>query len=129
MKCGTIETIIQDYKDGVYDFTDNGKCIGCGQCCSRFLPASKREIDTIRRYITKHNIGKQEHGLNVFSKPAYDLTCPFLNTTKKNKKCAIYEVRPFICRDFICCKGKIPDKKLMADNRTIVDFTEEFFGG
>ena len=129
MKCGDFETIIQDFSNGVYDFTDNGKCIQCGNCCSRLLPVTKKEIKEIRRYITKHKIGKQNHGLNVFANPTIDCTCPFLDTSKMGEKCAIYAVRPLICRDFVCSKGKIPDIKFSSGHYGIVDFTEEFFNG
>ena len=48
---GTLEETIREMKNGVYDFTDNGKCTSCGQCCSAILPLSKKEIKEILRYI------------------------------------------------------------------------------
>ena len=37
----------------VIDFTDNGKCRDCGNCCGNFLPLTDAERATIRRYIKK----------------------------------------------------------------------------
>lgn len=118
---------LEDFKQG-YDFTNNGKCSGCGACCSRFLPVSQKEINQIHRYIEKHGIKQQEHGTAVLKPPFFDGNCPFLDETKKEKKCAIYDVRPLICRDYLCTKDKVPDRELYSDKRKICDFTEEFFG-
>lgn len=31
---GTLQQAYEDMEHGVYDFTKNGKCSDCGQCCS-----------------------------------------------------------------------------------------------
>lgn len=38
MKISDMEQVRRDMEHGVYDFTDNGKCTGCGKCCSNVLP-------------------------------------------------------------------------------------------
>jgi len=48
---GTLQQAFEDMERGVYDFTKDGKCSGCGQCCSSILPLSSSEIKEIRRYI------------------------------------------------------------------------------
>lgn len=101
---GTLEDIRRDMEHGVYDFTKDGKCSGCGQCCSNMLPMSEKEAEDIRRYIKKHNIKEQKHSYPapLAHPPEMDLTCPFLDESKEKDKCLIYEKRPEICRVFIC---------------------------
>lgn len=77
-------------------FTANGKCSNCGKCCSNCLPLSEAEIKRIKAYIKKHGIKEQRH--NFAS--GVDMTCPFRD--ERNKKCLIYEIRPAICREFMC---------------------------
>ena len=98
---GTLQIMIDDMRRGVYDFTSDGKCSQCGQCCGDILPLSQKEIDQIRRYIRKHNIAEEVHRPPTVN-PVNDYTCPFRN--EMLKKCNIYEIRPMICRDFICNK-------------------------
>ena len=112
---GNIEEMLKDYEHGLYDFTKNGKCSECGGCCSDLLPMTTKEINTIRRYIEKHHIQKQLHGTNVLAKPTYDCQCPFLDLTKSKEKCLIYEVRPQICREFVCNNWTFKDKVRVAN--------------
>lgn len=83
----------------VYDFTCNGKCSGCGQCCGDILHLSQSEIRRIDLYLKEHKIEKTERIALV----DYDNTCPFRDN--KNKKCKIYSVRPEICRAYQCNKS------------------------
>lgn len=94
---------IEDIPTSVTDLTDHGKCTECGGCCSSLLPVAKSEIKAIRRYVRKHNI-KPYTTKGPFANEVVDLTCPFLDNDKLNHKCMIYEVRPFICKLFICSK-------------------------
>ena len=71
-------------------------CKNCGKCCANILLVSHEEINTIKKYIKKHNIlpiNKQSVLI-----PYQDI-CPFLT---KDKKCSIYEVRPPICKRYQC---------------------------
>ena len=43
----------------IQDFTKDGKCSSCGQCCSNLLPLSNNEIRKIKEYIKKHGIKEQ----------------------------------------------------------------------
>ena len=130
MQTGTLEEVMQDMRNGTYDFTENGKCSQCGQCCSSLLPMTDKEIETIRRYIKRHGIKEQKHFIPLASR-TIDLTCPFLDTSKKKEKCTIYEVRPAICRCFICSEpnGARNYKELFKCVRKAVDVRETFFGG
>lgn len=110
MKSGFINDVLADMQSGVFDFTKDGQCSNCGECCSDFLPISPEEIKRISAYIKKHGIKEQKHFLPVANPPDWDFVCPFRNNTER--KCMIYEVRPAICRDFRCDKLR---KQIEAD--------------
>lgn len=105
---GTFEQMISDFDKGVYNLTCNGKCTGCGNCCSNLLPMTDEEIKVIKKYIKRNNIKEHSHIVALLATPSIDLTCPFLDDSKSCEKCTIYEVRPKICRDFICDKKQRP---------------------
>ena len=89
--------MIGNMKDlGITDYTCNGKCSCCGQCCGDILHLSHKEIKRIKQYVKENKI--QPTAKNIFV--AYDNTCPFRDNG--NMKCKIYEVRPEICRNFLC---------------------------
>lgn len=127
-KLGTIGEIIADMKSGVMDFTVDGKCSNCGQCCSNYLPIGEHEVDNIRKYIKKHGIKE----IKRFSphRDMVDMVCPFRSDVER--KCLIYPVRPAICRDFQCDK---PRKNIEADKAMyhgkfrVVNMRAEFFNG
>ena len=114
-KTASLEESWNDVKHGVYNFTKDGKCVSCGNCCTALLPVTKEELKTIKRYIKRKHIKPIVHSVNV----DIDLSCPFRNDNEK--KCNIYEVRPTICRDFKCDKPqKMIDgtkEKYNSDNR------------
>lgn len=87
---------------GLLDFTDNGKCKCCGECCGDLLPITDKEIAKIKEYMKTHNIKAHSHG-NFLSMNVLDLTCPFMDSSKE-LKCTIYPVRPQICKMFSCHK-------------------------
>ena len=123
----TLEAIERDMEDNIYNFTKNGKCSGCGNCCTNLLPMSQKEVDTVHRYIKRNKIKECKHLLPVAT-PTYDMTCPFRDND--NGICTIYEVRPMVCRKFICDNEKRAkrDRDLMKQTRRIVDVRGEFFG-
>lgn len=88
--------------EGGYDYTVNGECSGCGECCSNLLPMTRREIDAIKRYVKRHGIKPQKHFVPTRN-PMYDMVCPFRDNT--NRRCVIYDVRPDICRVYRCDKA------------------------
>lgn len=110
----------------VTDFTCNGKCSGCGACCTDMLPLTKKEIDNIRRFIKDNNIQRQYHA-PVCSRTV-DLTCPFRDN--ENNKCVIYDVRPSICRTFICNKSRediLKNREYHANRCKTYSMQYEFF--
>ena len=129
MQLGKIKQMFEEFSDGTYDLSDNGKCTGCGNCCSNILPMTEKEILIIHKYIKEHKIKEQKRILPL-AEPTIDMTCPFLNDNKTCKKCTIYEVRPRICREFICCPSKrkpITDLNYRSSCK-IIDVRGEFFG-
>lgn len=128
MVLGTVEKMAEDLQKGVLDFTKDGQCSQCGECCSDFLPLSDMEIAQIHAYVKRHGITEHRNCPPTVI-PTVDYTCPFRNNAEK--KCEIYPVRPAICRDFRCDKpGKnIPAKRQMYGKKmTIIRMRNEFFG-
>jgi len=84
------------------DFTANGKCSRCTECCKDFLSLTIDEIKAIKNYITIKQIKPIRHvKFDDEGNPTQILIkCPFAD--KINKKCLIYPVRPLVCREFIC---------------------------
>ena len=125
MKVGNLEQVLNDMKAGVYNFTDNGKCSSCGNCCSNILPMSKEELKRIKKYVRKHHITDSSKNENV----KFNMICPFRDNEKK--VCTIYPIRPLICSDFKCDK---PQKKIAATRDFLYDrfmtvfVREEIFG-
>lgn len=102
------------------DFTDNGRCVECGNCCSNYLPLTPSDIRRIRGYIKQHNIKPVQHvPVNVLATANIDLTCPFLNDTKPTHKCSIYSVRPEICRAFTCHTINNPELEKQIIKETV----------
>jgi len=89
--------------EGCYDFTKNGECSKCGNCCSTLLPLKRSEIIKLQNIIRERKLKPHEAPNVLAEKPVFDLTCPFLTD---NHECSIYDDRPYICRVFKCDKGK-----------------------
>ena len=104
------------------DHTIDGKCSGCGACCSAILCVSDAEV---KKYLGQHPEVKMINRNTALDKDFKDI-CPFLN---KENKCQIYEVRPEICSRFICSAFKdtsIPP--LNHRNKKIINMITTFMG-
>lgn len=118
-----------DISADLHDYTVNGECSNCGQCCSNFLPVGKHEVERIRRYIKKHKIEAQVRRYPT-RKHMIDFVCPF--RAEGEKKCLIYPVRPAICQDFRCDKpsrGIMADKAMYHGKYPAIDMRATFYGG
>ena len=127
MDIGTIGEIINKMKSGVWDYTKEGHCSNCGNCCADLLPISEAEIRKIKKYIREHNIKEQIHRPPTVNS-VWDLTCPFRNN--KERRCEIYPVRPLICKEFKCDKPSKEieaSKELIMQKNRIVRMRHEFF--
>lgn len=114
----------------IVDYTNNGVCSCCGQCCTNFLPMDYQEIDRIRRYIKKHNITATTTAAPYTSHISAMFHCPFRDDV--NRRCTIYPVRPRICKSFQCNKEKpvLLEERTKAHLRsggTEVDLRASFF--
>lgn len=126
MKSGSFEEAARELLQSRKDFTVNGKCSGCGECCSNLLPLTDKEIEAIRRYIQKHKI-KENIKQFPLADVSLDMTCPFRNNEKRI--CEIYAVRPAICRVYMCNKEATADigREFMRESRRPVLMREEFY--
>ena len=95
------------------DFTLNNQCVRCGNCCPSFLPVTQEELD--RAKAEADRIGfKPSIPVGVLNDAVY-LRCPFLLPQEPDKgptgmdvrKCAVHDVRPAICRSFMCCRNNL----------------------
>lgn len=84
----------------VTDFTINGECSNCGGCCTNFLPMTPDEYNIIKSFIRKHGIKDAYQPSYILKDQQINLVCPFRN--EDTCRCNIYEVRPKVCRLFIC---------------------------
>lgn len=110
------------------DNTIDNKCSCCGECCSNCLPVSDKEIIRIKKYIKENNIKAQIH-INPLLKnrTTYDMVCPFRDNA--NKKCLIYEVRPKVCKIFLCNKNvfKMAEKMGIKEKYCNIDMRNTFY--
>lgn len=122
----TLDQAIEDSKKGIIDFTHEGKCSRCGQCCCNYIPLSSGEIKEIKRYVKKYHIKEHINGAPM-APISWDLSCPFFS----GHECIIYPVRPAICRNFQC--DQQPEiikrnKTMMLKKYSTYDMRETFFG-
>lgn len=99
-------------------FTGRGTHLGCGECCSRFLPVTDGELRVLRRAVRERGIRLRPEGADI------DLTCPLLS---EGNGCMAYDVRPMICRQYDCsehARGVIRMHPFLSRCRT-VDLREE----
>jgi hypothetical protein len=76
------------------DITDNtifGHCSNCGECCTDYLIITDKELKAIKKYLKHHP------EIHDMTRP---VLCPFRDPIRM--RCQIYEVRPEICRRFLC---------------------------
>lgn len=93
------------------DYSVNGKCINCNECCSVNLPLTRKEYKFFKKVIAV-NIKAIRNNYEIFMKKGlYFLRCPF--SSLENKRCQIYKDRPTICRVYHC------HKELKYDEETI----------
>ena len=66
-------------------------CVNCGECCG-VIPANAAELAAIQKYLDSH---PDVRALAVRQSGRL-LDCPFRD--EELRKCAIYPVRPMVCR-------------------------------
>lgn len=136
VKDATFEQYVEEDHE-VQDFTKDGECSRCGGCCSRMLPMSHKEEETIRKYIKRNRVKPHELEKNlVLAEKPYDFTCPFLELGEETQ-CKIYAVRPGVCKAFLCNKddGQVATDLSIEDlnkykelpARRVIDMWDTFF--
>ena len=125
MKLDSFDKMLEDYASGISDFTKDGKCSCCGECCTNILPMSDAEIRAVRAFVRRFHIREELHRPPVVG-DIIDMSCPFRNN--RERKCNIYPARPAICRDFQCNKPpQSAGADILTGKRRIVYLRDEFF--
>mgnify|MGYP002460472757 FL=1 len=101
MRHTTVQGYLDSDKQGVTNYTVDGHCSCCGECCKDILPIDFVELNKIKKFVKSNRIKQQDHHLLPNT---VDMTCPFLNIDGETRKCVIYPVRPKICQQFLCSK-------------------------
>lgn len=94
-----IADTLHNMHEGCYNYTINGECSKCGQCCSTLLPLKRSEVEKLKKIIRTRNLKPHCQPRVLSAEPMFDLTCPFLTD---EHECSIYDDRPYICRIFKC---------------------------
>ena len=106
------------------DFTKDGKCSGCGACCTALLPLTDYEMMVLKKYVKDNGIKPIYH----FDEPGdIDMLCPFLDLNEEYKKCLVYEARPRVCREYQC-NIKKEDRKMFPKMYKIRNLRSEEWG-
>ena len=92
----------------------DGSCCECGACCDRVLMLTAEEKKGIKDYIHTNPELKKKIGEIYKERP--HRKCPFLDVTKKNHKCLIYNIPfyPIICKTYNCDESKMDPKKVIS---------------
>lgn len=88
------------------NYTCNGKCSRCGQCCMPCVPLTLEEYYRIKEYINHNNI---KPNFPTVIDDNLDLRCVFLD--RNTNRCSIYPVRPQVCQRFLCSHSSHKEKK------------------
>ena len=73
------------------------KCLGCGKCCSNYLPLTDIEYKKLWSIVKQNKLKPTLHLTERYP----ESVCPFLD---KDNRCVIYEDRPSICSSYTCKK-------------------------
>lgn len=118
-------------ENNIINNTKEAECLRCGKCCANVLLLTPMEIQSIKKHIKKNNVQPtNRNSIMLFSSQGYVDCCPFL--TKENL-CAIYTVRPKICKEFKCSSfcdltdnNQTDYKNVKATNMMKTFFPEEY---
>ncbi|MBN2794813.1 MAG: YkgJ family cysteine cluster protein [Clostridia bacterium] len=84
----------------LYNQVPGGSCTGCAKCCTEAVQAFYVEFLNIHNFLQRENLleaYEKKVETHYFSELYKRQDCPFL---KEDKSCAIYPVRPLVCRMF-----------------------------
>lgn len=104
-----------EVKPGIInDMTCNGECSRCGSCCGLFIPFTDEELQLIKDYVKVNNIKPTNN--RIINGNQLIAQCCFYD--RENKKCNIYPVRPYVCKDFMCNHKDWKKRRDMYEKRT-----------
>jgi Fe-S-cluster containining protein len=90
-------------------------CRGCGSCCGP-IPVTAAEEAILRDYAKRFD----ERTILVLKAGRHDIKCQFRN--EETKTCAVYPVRPLICRIFGLTAGAMGQQKCIYGNSANIPF-------
>lgn len=90
------------------DFSKKGKCKNCIACCTPDVLITKEEYLLLKSKLSPEVVSNIRETLDK----RINLYCPFVDL--KNKKCKVYNERPFACRIYHCNQKRI--KKNIISN-------------
>lgn len=104
-----------------YNIPRHTRCINCGECCGP-VPINESEYRCIKNYVDQHPEVR-----DVVNAEHQQMECVFRDNS--NKRCAIYPVRPMVCRLFgVIDEMKCPNGNSASVKGVGIDFNEEIIG-
>ncbi len=98
------------------------RCVNCGECCGP-VPITIDDYARISNYLQGNSYARE-----VVRRKHEPLQCVFRDDVQR--KCAIYSVRPMVCRLFGVAKGMTCSHGNSAeiDSAGLIDFGQTFCG-
>ena len=56
-----INQVARERNAGLMNFCVDGECIGCGECCSNYLPMTDKEVKKIRKIVRRRQLKPINH--------------------------------------------------------------------
>ena len=95
------------------------KCLNCGECCGP-VPITMQEFTRIRAKVMSLKVAERKR---IKAQKRGLLECPLRD--KENKCCLVYEIRPWICRQYGHVPGMVcphnPQVKLKSNKEADQD--------
>lgn len=112
-----------------------GVCQRSGLCCSNLLQLNRKEIERIRRHVRLSDLEPEEKHIVETRPGVFVESCPFLDSnggTFVNTRCRIHDIRPAVCRNFICDDKIMIERYIRNEDSTedsvgLVDLRKTFF--
>lgn len=109
------KTILESLEENGFEIYESD-CRRCGECCSRFLPMDKTDIEYFMKLLKRLMVDK---GLRINKNMN---SCPMFDWSERS--CMVYEspFKPQICESFECSLLKYPSpmmRRLMFDMKCI----------
>ena len=122
-KAHEFQMSLNEHPHRIQNLSLDGKCSKCGKCCSDILPLTSQDMARMRMFIQTNKF-KPFTQRTEETKDYYDNSCPFMTD---DFKCAIYTIRPEVCKYFGCWKPQLSpevalDELSEEDQKTLLMF-------